>query len=177
VLGLILAMLAQGVRVGLSGTERYHGAVQTQSDMEPVERALRHMIERMDPGMYPDPPVVRGTANVLVFTTELPDPSTGGTLTADVRLETDDGRLALWWSPHMRGVPFDAPPPPEHEVLLEKIGGLEIGYAAKGAGAAWVSSWSQPALPGLVRLRLVPAEGGKAWPPIIARPQREQAEE
>ena len=93
--GLILAMLAQGLRVGVRGADSYHRSVRTQSDMEPVERALRHIIERMDPGMYPEPPLVRGSARALVFTTELPDPATGGSLTADVRLEAEDGRLVL----------------------------------------------------------------------------------
>jgi len=120
---------------------------------------------------------VRGSASALAFTTELPNPGTGGSLTADVRLEADDGRLVLWWTPHTGGVPFDAPPPPRREVLLERVARLEIGYAAKGEGAGWLSGWSQPALPGLVRLRVVPAPGGQTWPPIIAQPLREQAEE
>jgi prepilin-type N-terminal cleavage/methylation domain-containing protein len=175
--GMVLVMLGQGVRIGLRGEDTFHRAVRAQSDMEPVERALRHMIERMDPGMYPDPPVVRGSANALAFTTELPDPDTGGTLTADVRLQAIDEHLILWWTPHARGIPFAAPPPPERKVLLTRVARLDISYAPKGSATAWVSNWSQPALPGLVRLRVVPMAGEPAWPPIIVRPPREQAEE
>jgi hypothetical protein len=102
---------------------------------------------------------------------------TAGTLTADVRLEVDDGRLVLLWTRHTRGVPFAAPPPPDRAVLLENVVRLEISYAARWTGAAWLSNWTQPAMPGLVRLRLVLPEGQPDWPPIIARPQREQAEE
>jgi general secretion pathway protein J len=176
-LGMVLVILAQGIRIGVRGTDTFHRAVRSQSDIEPVERALRHMIERMDPGVYPEPPVVRGSANALAFTTELPDPATGGTLTADVRLEAVDGRLVMLWTPHTHGVPFVASPPPHREVLLERVATLDISYAPKGAGTAWVSSWTQAALPGLVRLRLVPMRGEQAWPPIIERPPREQAEE
>ncbi len=177
VMSMVVVMITQGVRVGVRGADGFHRAVQTQSDMEPVERALRRMIERMDPGMYPERPVVRGSASALAFTTELPNPGTGGSLTADVRLEADDGRLVLWWTPHTRGIPFNTRPPPRREVLLERVARLQIGYAAKGAGADWLSAWSQPALPSLVRIWVVPAPGGQTWPPIIARPLREQAEE
>lgn len=177
VAGLILAMLAQGLRVGVRGTDVYRRAVQTQSDMVPVERALRHMIERIDPGIYPEPPLVRGTAQAVVFTTELPDPVTGGTLTADVRLAAEDGRLVLWWTRHTNGVPFGQPPAPQRVVLLEGVVRLEISYAARWAGTAWLADWMQPAMPGLIRLRVERGGGGRAWPPIIARPQREQAEE
>lgn len=175
--GLVLVMLGQGLRIGLRGTTTFQHAVRTQTDMEPVERALRHMVEHMDPGTWPRPPMVLGTSSSIAFTTELPDPDTGGTLIADVRLEAIDGSLILWWTRHTHGVPFGAPPPPERKVLLGGVARLEISYAAKGAGRAWVSGWSQPALPGLVRLRVVPSAGQRDWPPIIVRPPREQAEE
>lgn len=177
IMGLILIMITQGVHVGVRGADSFYRAVQMQSDMEPVEHALRQMIERMNPGMYPEPPLVRGSASAIFFTTELPNPTTGGTLTADVRLQADDGNLVLWWTPHTRGIPFNAPPPPHREVLLPGVARLDISYAAKGAGATWLSRWSQPALPGLVRLVVIPQAGGRAWPPIITSTQREQAEQ
>ena len=49
VMGIILVMINQGLHVGLHGADSFYRTVQTQSDMEPVERALRNMIERMDP--------------------------------------------------------------------------------------------------------------------------------
>ena len=177
VMGLILVMIAQGLRVGLRGAGSFYRTIQTQSDMEPVERALRRMIERMDPGRYPEPPLVRGSARALVFTTEIPDPATGGNRTADVRLEADDGYLILWWTPHARGIPFNGPPSPHREILLEGVARLDISYAARGAGTAWLSSWDQPALPALVRLHVVPVSVGRPWPLIIATTKREQAEE
>ena len=176
-LGLLLVMLGQAVVAGTRATAVHHRIVQAQLDIPPVEHALRHMIERMDPGIYPQPPAVRGTASALAFTTELPDATTGATLVADVRLETADGQLLLWWTPHGRGVPFTAPPAPRRTVLLERVARLELDYVATGAGAAWQSGWTLPTLPGLVRLRLVAAPGGRFWPPIVVRPLREAAEE
>lgn len=176
-LGLLLVMLGQAVLVGSRATAVHRRIVQAQLDITPVERALRHMIERMDPGVYPQPPVVRGSANAVSFTTELPDASTGGTMVADVRLEAEGGRLLLWWTPHGRGLPFAALPAPQRTVLLDQVARLDLDYAPKGAGAAWQGDWSAPALPGLVRVRLVPGPGGRSWPPIVVRPLREAAEE
>jgi prepilin-type N-terminal cleavage/methylation domain-containing protein len=175
--GLILTILAQGLRLGMQGTRTYHRAVQTQSDMEPVEHVLRRMIERMDPGIYPNPPLVRGSAGKVVFTTSLPDRGDGNTITADVRLEVDDGHLVLWWTPHTGGVPFGAPPAAQREILLDGVARLEIAYTAKQAPETWLSGWSEPALPNLVRFRIVPSPGSESWPPIVSRTLREQAEE
>jgi hypothetical protein len=177
VTAIVLLMLDQGIRIAVNGTNVFHRAIEMQSDLDPVERALRRLIERMDPGMYPDPPLVRGTAHAIVFTTELPDQTNVGSVTADVRLEAVGGELTLWWTPHTRGIPFATPPPPHRMVLARYIAGLDIAYAAIGTGATWLSSWTQPAMPGLVRLRLLPAEGAPAWPTVIARPRREQAEQ
>jgi prepilin-type N-terminal cleavage/methylation domain-containing protein len=177
VVGLILAILAQGVRLGIQGVSSYHRTVRTQSDIEPVEHMLRRMIERMDPGTYPESPLVRGNAREIVFTTDLPDPAGNGSMTADVRLEVDDGHLVLWWTPHTGGVPFGAPPPAQREVLLDRVARLDIAYTARQAPETWVSSWDLAALPNLVRLRIVLPPGGETWPSIVARPLREQAEE
>ena len=176
-LGLLALMLGQGVQVGARATAIYHRIVHAQQEVLPVETALRHMIERMDPGLYPQPPAIRGSASALAFTSELPDPATGATMVADIRLQAEGGRLMLWWMPHGRGLPFGAPPAPTGTVLLERVARVEFAYAPKDAGAAWQSDWTSPALPGLVRVRLVPAPGGRAWPPIVVRPLREPAEE
>lgn len=176
VLGVLLAVLNQGMRFGLQAFGGFQRGSEPQADMEAVERTLRHMIERMDPGRYPEPPALRGTASDFLFTTELPDPDSGGVMTGDVRLEASGGHLLLFWTPHTHGMQFGAPPPVRRTALLDHVSGLEISYAAKGA-AAWRAVWAEPALPGLVRLRIVRDDGIPPWPPIIARPPREQAEE
>lgn len=109
-LGLLLVMLTEAMRAGSRALDAWHGATRARSVMEPLDVALRRMIERMDPGVFPDPPQILGTANSLFFTTELPNPDTGGRIAADVRLEAADGSLLLRWTPHGRGVPFGPPP-------------------------------------------------------------------
>jgi prepilin-type N-terminal cleavage/methylation domain-containing protein len=174
---LILVMLGQGIRLGLRGTAAFDRGVQTQRDMVPVEQALRGMLERADPGVYPNPPLVAGTAHTFVFTTDLPDPATGATQRADVRLEAAGGQLLLWWTPHSHGLPFGPPPAPEREVLLDGVSRLDIAYAARTAPSAWLTAWTYKVLPGMVRLTIVGATGQEAWPPVVVRLVREPAEE
>ena len=175
ILGLLLVMLTEGAQSGVRAWNAYAALAHPQADVEPVERALRHLIERMDPGVYPEPPLVRGTSTTLAFTTLLAGFGTADTVEADVRLESPDGSLLLWWTPHGRGTAFGAPPATHRIVLLEGAR-LELKYAAKDAGAAWQARWTQEALPGLVRLRLVLPDG-RSWPPVVVRPLREAAEQ
>jgi hypothetical protein len=145
--------------------------------MEPVEHALRHLIQHMDPGRYPEPTVIKGTAHTLAFTTELPDPDSSGIMIADVRLEVTGGRLVLWWQRRAAGVPFAGAAPPRREVLMENLSGLDISYAPARAGAQWLPAWNAPVMPGLIRLSLQSRNPRSSWPAIVERPWREQAEE
>lgn len=175
--GLILVMLNQGLRLGVNGTAAFDRNVQTQHDLIPVEQALRRMLEHADPGIYPNPPLIAGTAHSMIFTTDLPDPATGATQRADVRLGLAGNQFSLWWTPHGRGVAFGPNAPPEHRVLLSKIGRLDIAYAARTASSKWLQSWTAKVLPGLVRMSLFDMGGHPVWPPIIVRMVTEPAEE
>jgi prepilin-type N-terminal cleavage/methylation domain-containing protein len=187
VAGLVITILGQALMVGGRASRVWHGAVDPPEDIAAVELALRHMVERMDPGVWPEPPQIRGGAATIAFSTELPDPSSHGLIAADVRLEASDGALVLLWTPRGHGVPFGTPPPPHLVALLGHVARLELAYAPRGAGPGWHGPgwhgpvwrdrWTEEALPGLVRIRLIPSKAGVAWPPIIARTTREQAEQ
>ena len=177
VLGTILVLLSQGFRFGLRGMAHYDRTVWTQSESEPIARVLRRLIERMNPGTYPDPPQVRGNERALAFTSEIPDPLTGSMIPADIRLALDAGALVLWWTPHAAGVPLGPPPAPKRTVLLARVGRLRISYSSKTSPGTWISAWSESALPATVSVVVQPAEAGRAWPPIIVQPRREQVEE
>jgi hypothetical protein len=176
-LGLVLLLLDQGVQGGVRAVATLARGRPPQFDLSPVEQSLRRMIERMDPGRFPEPPQIRGGPEALAFTTELPDAATGALAIADIRLQAEAGALVLWWTPHGQGIPLGAPPAPRRLVLLERVARLELAYAPRAASAAWQTVWAEPRLPALIRLRLVPPEGTRAWPPIIVRPLREPAEE
>jgi prepilin-type N-terminal cleavage/methylation domain-containing protein len=174
---LILLLLGEGLRLGLRGTAAFDRGVQAQRDFIPVEQALRRMLERADPGIYPNPPLVVGSAHDFVFSTDLPDPATGSMQRADVRLEATNGHFLMLWTPHGHGVPFGSPATPEREILLDDVARLDIAYAARTAPATWLSAWNFKVLPGLIRLTLFDAQGHEAWPPIVVRIVTEPAEE
>ena len=177
VASLVITILGQALMVGGRASSVWHRAVDPPEDIAAAELTLRHMVERMDPGVWPEPPQIRGSATTIAFSTELPDPSTGGVIAADVRLEASRDALVLLWTPRGHGVPFGPPPPPHLVSLLGHVARLELAYAPRGAGPVWRDRWTEEALPGLVRIRLIPSKAGAAWPPIIARTTREQAEQ
>jgi hypothetical protein len=74
-------------------------------------------------------------------------------------------------------VPFGASPQPVRQVMLDGVERLDIGYAARGRGTNWQPTWTADVLPALVSLRIIPVKRASTWPPIIAHPQREPAEE
>ena len=176
VLGLIFVLLGRAMRAGSRAGDFVHRLLAPESEREPVERAVRHMFERMDPGTYPDPPVVRGQANTLVFTSDLPSISGGGVLPADARLEISGGNLSVWWSPRTGGRPYD-PRSVSRTVLTNHILSGELSYAAKTGPAIWLKTWDRPELPSAIRLRLTSDLETGPWPPLIVSPKREQAEE
>ena len=174
--GLVLALLSQGVFSGVRGVRTWRTAVEPRDDVAVAEHFLLGIVERMDPGVWPDPPEITGSATTLNFVTDLPDPATGGTMAADVRLEVANTTLRLLWRARGGGIPFQAPPPYHQTALLTGVRGLELSYAADKDGISWLSAWNEKALPRLVRVRLEMENGGPVWPAIVMRPRREQAQ-
>ena len=177
VLGLILAGLTQGVRYGLRATDTQARNLAERSELDAVDRALRRLIEDMDPGSARDGAVMRGTAGTLAFVSELPAASGLRTRRADITLGIDGARrLVLRATPRPAGKPFGPPALPIETELLHGIDHIELAYWPRGPAPQWMSSWSGNDLPLLVRLRVVfPPDDRRHWPDIIASPQRQRA--
>lgn len=176
VLGFILAGLAQGVRYGLRATDAQVRLLAERGELDAVDRALRHLIERMDPGTGRDGAGIQGTAGRLVFVSELPEASGLSTGRAEFALGVDGARrLVLRATPRPPGRPFVPPPLPIETELLRDVAGIELAYWPRGANARWVSSWIANDLPMLIRLRVTFLPGDKRhWPDIVAGPRRER---
>ena len=174
VLGFVAAGLAQGLRFGLQATDRLDRQSMQRGDIEAVDRLLRRLITQMDPGTSRTPNRAIGMPGSFAFTTDLGAAAGAlGTTAARVTLRVDSGTLALAWraAPHV--TPLAAPPPPETRPLLDGIARLELAYwsAPPNAAPAWSSSWDQPTLPLLVRIRLIfPVGSNRHWPDIVAAP-------
>ncbi len=180
VLGLLLAGLAGGTRLGVRAWATQERVVARRAQLDAVDRTLRTLIGGMDPGYRADPPGIRGTAHAMVFTATLPQ---GATLAAgvsdrraEVRLEVDAShRLLLRWTPavHARRL---SPPPLHETVLLDGVAGLDLAFWRESGGGAWLGAWEGRAPPSLVRLRIVP-DGGGSWPAIVVAPRRAVADD
>jgi general secretion pathway protein J len=175
VLGMILVMLSQSLRIGLQTWRIEERRFDASSDIAVVDRTLRTLIGRADPGgMSEQPAGFVGTPTSLSFRTTLP---AGNGASADreavVMLLVDPmHRLQLRWLPRYRNW-IATPPPPEQVDLLDAIQRIEIRYA--GEDGQWHADWSERHLPRLVRIRLFFLRpSGLRWPDIVAAPMRDR---
>lgn len=174
VLGFILAGLSQGVRYGVRAGEAQARLSEGRGELDAVDRALRQLIEQMDPGTAHSGAALRGTSGLMAFTSELPAAAAGVTRHADLVLGFEAGRVVLRWTPHLHAQAFGPAPPGQEEELLRGVERLEMAYW----NGAWRGEWKAETLPGLVRVRVVfPAGDARRWPDIVAAPQRSRGPE
>jgi len=175
VFGIVLVLLTQGVQFGIRATQVQAGSKDRTGELATVDHALRRMVALADPGTYPEPATLRGTAQRLSLTTELPLYGDGQTQRADVTLSAEAGRLLLCWTPHRHAELYGVELKAQETVILDGVERLELAYWTAGR---WSAAWTADRLPALVRIRLVFSTGsGRHWPPLIIGPVREAAEE
>ena len=173
VLGLLIVMLSQATRFGLTAWSMQARGVEQQSDLLAVENALRQLIAHMKPGEpNQDDAAFIGNRAECRFVTDLPI-AAGGLPTHEVAvaLAVDrTHRLVLSWTPHPHAQWLGPPVVPERTVLLEHVDAIELGYQdpAVAGGVSWQHEWASRALPRLIRLHIqVPQGDGRRWPDIV----------
>jgi prepilin-type N-terminal cleavage/methylation domain-containing protein len=170
---LVLAVFSQGLALTMQAQRSEARALGRRDELDAVERTLRDLIERMDPGgVSGRPPAFTGEAHEVAFTTTLPEASAGQlTRLVDVQLTLDHAhRLLLAWGPHLPNL-VDPAANRQQFVLLQGVKRLDLDYwqpAASGTGGAWVQRWTGRDVPKLIRLRIVPEGAVAAFPDIIA---------
>ena len=176
VLGLVLGGLTGGVRYGLRAADTQARTLAERGELDAVDRALRRLIEDMDPGTARDGAGFAGGAGRLTFVSDLPTASGLPSRHVDIALGLDDARrLVLRATPHQPGKPFGPPPKPMEEELVRDVERVEFSYLGRDAGAGWSSNWSGKELPRAIRLRVVfPPGDRRHWPDIVASPRRER---
>lgn len=179
VLGLLLATLAAGTRFGLRAWQSQARLLADRTDLDAVDRTLRTLVERMNPGGFEgDGLVFRGDHNSVSFRSELP--MAAGALAsrdAEIGIAVDRAhRLQLRYATQYRH-PIGPPPVPGEALLLDGVDHIDIAYFRPGAGplgGAWLPAWTEPVLPRLIRIRIVFTERARRpWPDIVAGPMRE----
>lgn len=180
VLGGVLVALAQGLHVGLRLWDRQHRMLNAFSDLDAADRALRGLIERMDPGGRMEMARIDGTRRTLRFTTELPEAADMlRTRRAEVLLLVDRlHRLVLRWAPAPHVTPL-APSVPVEMVLLNDVDHIEISYRPgapmPGWRADWQADWRNSIPPEQVRIHIAFVRGDpRTWPDIVTAPVLER---
>jgi general secretion pathway protein J len=176
VLALIILGLAQGLRFGMLAFQRQSTTIGRAADLDAVDRTLRGIIEQIDPGNTHDAPDIRGNAQTVAFTSELPEGAAAALATreAEIRILVDRAhRLVLRWAPYRHATPVGSPPQPTDTVLLPQVDRITISYWARSGPAHWLGTWTSPEVPALIRIRLsFPRASGMTWPDIVVAPQR-----
>ena len=178
ILGLLLTLLVQGVQFGIEATRLHAAAREQNGDFHAVDRALRRLVALADPGIYPEPATLRGSAESVSFLTELPLHGAGQMQRADVVLSAVAGQLVLRWAPHRHADLFGAAPAWRTTVLFDGVERIELAYQSVGGNRRWSAVWTAEKLPSLIRIGVVFRPGSKRrWPLIVAAPMREAIEE
>jgi general secretion pathway protein J len=167
VFGLLLAGLSQTIRFGLTAWRQEVRLSDGKDDLEAVDRSLRSIIENLAP---PDDTVrtaITGSANELVGRTRLRVPGPDQEpVPVEAGLAVSSSRLVLRWRRYHHATLL-RPLPPQETELMDGVTSLQIAYWQPPG--VWVSSWQQPDLPLLIRLR-VRLQGDRRWPDIVAAP-------
>jgi len=181
VLGFLVIGLTQGVRTGLTLWEAQSRRVGETSELDAAARILRALLS----GIAPSPSFgpgggaaggveLKGSATNLAFVGDLPT-GLGTTQRADITLEVSRGRLVLRWTPHRHELSTAAATPPTETELVGHVEHLDLAYwgtPAPGQETGWQTEWDGPAIPELIRVRLIFGENDRRrFPDLIAAPQ------
>jgi general secretion pathway protein J len=183
IVGLLMVLLSQGVRFGLSSWGLRLHDDDRASKLEAVDHVLRELISRMDPGGTPgNPAPIAGAANNLRFTAKLPEGAQGLTpiRRAYILIAVDSSkRLTLSFQPYLPS-PIGPTVPERRSILLEGVESVQFAYwqpTDAHQSGAWLATWNASDPPGLVRLRVILADmpgmpRSAPWPDIIVAPMR-----
>ena len=180
VLGVLLVTLSEGVHFGFAAWGRQDQALRSGESVQATDRTLRRLIAQAYPGTERDGNKLAGRAHAMAFTSILPIGEDGAPTQADISLMVDHAsghgdRLILSWLPHQHAQRLQAAPPPHVSVLLEHVANLQLSYWSDSR-KGWSRSWSESALPDLVRIRIeFPAHDKRVWPDIVEAPARDIA--
>ena len=139
VFGLLLAGLSQGTQYGLQAWKSQVRVAENHDDLDAVDRALRHMIEFMDPGMGSTPrrsaPPKGSCSSFPPFRMAcgtLPPRPVSAALLVDAA-----HRLVLRWRPYRHARTLGPAPAPTVAPLLLGVSRLEVAFWRPGGG--WIS--------------------------------------
>jgi general secretion pathway protein J len=181
VLGLLIIGLTQGVRAGLTMWGAQSRRTGETAELDAAARILRTLLSGIAPsptaGFGPGAagsPALKGTADSFSFVGDLPT-GLGTTQRAEITLTLSRGRLVLRWTPHRHELSVAPAPEPTETELVRSVDHLELAYwgsPSPDQAAGWRTQWDGPAIPELIRVRLVLGKDDRRrFPDLIAAPQ------
>ena len=178
VFGFVLLEIKQGTDFGVRALAMQARLLDQRADLDGVDRTLRGLVARMDPGSQNDPPTLSGNHAAFSFTTDLPAGLGDGVYRhVDVTLAVDDvHRLVMRWTPHLHVRERQASPAWSESTLLAGMDSVRFSYLyPSGSGhVGWSEVWAHSSLPRLVRIHLDFPDGGRYWPDIVAEPMQDR---
>ncbi|MGD0108788.1 MAG: prepilin-type N-terminal cleavage/methylation domain-containing protein [Rhodopila sp.] len=170
VFGFLLLGLSQTVRFGLMAWTQGGRLSDGKTDLEAVDRSLRSIVENLAPGDEGTRAPIDGLPDRLSGVTDLRVPGSGLTpVRVEAGLAVSGRRLVLRWRPYHHWTQIGPSPLPEETELMNGVARLQIEYWQRTG--FWTSSWHEPDLPLLIRLRVILAgAGAPRWPDIVVAP-------
>ncbi|GAN53148.1 type II secretion system protein [Tanticharoenia sakaeratensis] len=164
IVGMLMAALWSGLRIGVRGWHRVATTAQTLEARGTAERVLRLAIRNL----APDNPDCQGDEQHLVCAGMLPDAQTGRMTAVILALGIENqARLVLRWQARPPGLRQSGTEPIRNAVVLTPASSLSLRYFRPGAG--WVDRWrAGDGTPDLVRVTI--GGGPGAWPAIVEHP-------
>ena len=178
VLALLMIGLSQGVRTGYEFWSAQGRRIGEVGELDSTARLLRSLLTGIPirpaaAGATPLSIGLEGGGGQLAFVGDLPS-GFGGSRRSDITISLRGGQLMLTWTPHRHEQGVAQPTVSSEVELIRGVENLEFAYWAATGGAApgWMSEWTSPALPELIRIRLRFGKGDRRrWPDLIAAPQ------
>lgn len=184
-LGLIAALLFDGLRFGLRAWRSTTQVAANVADIAAAQQFMRSRLEVLYPfeatpsahrRAYP----VDGDSARLAFSAPLPIAASAPGLhrftLAQRKSDESKFDLVVSWRRDWNGAadPLDVRPAAE-EVLLERIRALDIDYLERHASGErrWVDRWQDRAtVPELIRIRVAfPDDDRREWPELLVAPR------
>jgi general secretion pathway protein J len=183
-LGLLMAALFGGLRLGARAWERSEERLDDGARLQVVQNFLRDRLAQAyplgaDDETGPSRLAFEGDGDALRFVTLTPEHLGTGFAEFFLTIADQSGErdLVVRWRrfEYPAGSSESLEEEPQIKILLERIEALEIAYYGapdRGDPAIWQEQWLEAqALPELVRVRVIfPQDDRRYWPDLIVRP-------
>ncbi|HLZ67813.1 MAG TPA: prepilin-type N-terminal cleavage/methylation domain-containing protein [Aliidongia sp.] len=172
VLGILMAGLGQGLRLGMAAWTRQAALVDRTADLDAVDRTIRDLLTNATAGAVHGRNDFSGDPDSVTFDGLLPLAVSTGGRRAKITLQLDDQhRLTLHWESLLID-PNTAAPTSGDAVIVDHLDGVVFSYWQNGSEATgWTDRWTSATAPPLIRLHLVfPKNDPRHWPDMVVAP-------